>query len=84
MEMVDKWNRHEIVVDEEMVAFVEVPSYLEQFFHDGVHQAIFLDLGLSVCEISQAVVGHRVTQHPKFDSPTAVVLAGQILHETGF
>jgi hypothetical protein len=91
MEMMGKWNRHEIVVDEDMVAFVEVPSNLKQFFHNGVPQAIFLDVDLiflrpdpSVCENPQAVVGQRVTQHPKFDSPTVVVLVGQILHETGF
>jgi hypothetical protein len=42
MEMVDKWKGQEIVVDEDMVAFVEVPSNLKQFFHDGVPQAIFL------------------------------------------
>jgi hypothetical protein len=49
MEMADKWNRHEIVVvvDENMVAFVEVPSSLEQFFHDGVSQAIFWMFSLS-------------------------------------
>jgi hypothetical protein len=67
MEMADKWKRHEIVVDEDMVAFVEVPSNLMQFFHDGVPQTIFLDavlvflrLGSSVCEKHQAVVGQRV------------------------
>jgi hypothetical protein len=32
----------------------------------------------------QVVVGQKVTQHPKFDSPTVVVLVGQILHKTGF
>jgi ribonucleotide reductase beta subunit family protein with ferritin-like domain len=46
MEMADKWNRHEIVVDEDMIAFVEVPSNQKQFFHDVVHQAIFLDVVL--------------------------------------
>jgi hypothetical protein len=92
MEMVDKWNRHEIVVDEGMVALVEVPSNLKQFFPDGVLLVIFfLDVVLvflrpvfSVCEKPQAVVGHRVAQHPKFDSPVVVVLIGQILYETGF
>jgi hypothetical protein len=44
----------------------------------------FLRPGPSVCEKPQAVVGHRVTQHAKFDSPTVVVLVEQILHETGF
>jgi hypothetical protein len=32
----------------------------------------------------QAVVGHRVTQHPKFDSSAVMVLLVQILHETDF
>jgi hypothetical protein len=57
MEMANKWNRHEIVVEEDVVAFVEVPSNLKQFFHDGVPDAIFLDVvlvplrpGLCVCE----------------------------------
>jgi hypothetical protein len=30
--MVDKLNRHETVVDDDMVAFVEVPSNLSSFF----------------------------------------------------
>jgi hypothetical protein len=49
MEMADKWHRHEIlvVVDEDIVAFVEVPSNLKQFFYDGVPQAIFGMLSLS-------------------------------------
>jgi hypothetical protein len=38
MEMMDKWNRHEVVVDKVMVAFVEVPSNIKQSFHDGVPQ----------------------------------------------
>jgi hypothetical protein len=91
MEMADKWNGHEVVVDEDMLAFVEVPSNLSQFFHSGVPQAIFLNVvlifltpGLSVYEKPQAVVGHRVAQHPKCDSPVVVVLVGQILHETCF
>jgi hypothetical protein len=90
MEMVDKWNRHETVVNEDMVTFVEVPSNQKQFSHNSVHQAIFFDVvlvfvrpGPSVCETPQAVGGQRVAQHPKFDSPMVVVLAGQILHETG-
>jgi hypothetical protein len=41
MEMAGKRNRHEIVVDEGMVAFAEVPSNLKQFLHDGEPQAIF-------------------------------------------
>jgi hypothetical protein len=55
-----------------MVAFVKVPFNLKQFFHDGVPQAIvvvFLRPGPSVCEKPQAVIGHRVAQHPKSDSP---------------
>jgi hypothetical protein len=32
MDMADKWNKLEIVVDEDMIAFVEVPSNLKQFF----------------------------------------------------
>jgi hypothetical protein len=91
MEMADKLNRYEIVVEEEMVGFVEVPSNLKQFFHDGVPQTILLDVvsdflrpDPSVCEKTQAVVGHRVAQHPKFDSPVVVVLVVQMLHETGF
>jgi hypothetical protein len=44
MEVVDKWDRHEIVFDEDMVAFVEVPSSIKQFFHDGVRQAIFFGM----------------------------------------
>jgi hypothetical protein len=40
--------------------------------------------GSSVCEKPQAVVGHSVAQHPKFDSPTVVVLVGQIVHESDF
>jgi hypothetical protein len=46
MEMVDRHDAHEIVVDEDMVAFAEVPSNLKQFFHDGVPQAIFVDIVL--------------------------------------
>jgi hypothetical protein len=69
MEMADKWNSHETAVDKDMVAFVEVPSNLKQFFHDSVPQAIFfLDVvlvflkpGSSVCEKPQAVVGHKVS-----------------------
>jgi hypothetical protein len=46
---------------------------------------VFLRPGPSTCEKPQAVFGHRVTQHPKFDSPTVVVVpVGQTLHETGF
>jgi hypothetical protein len=45
---------------------------------------VFLRPGPSVCEKPQAVVGHRVAQHPRFDSSTVVVLVGQIVHETGF
>jgi hypothetical protein len=41
MEMADKWNRYEIVVDKGTVAFVQVPSNLKQFFHDGVPQVTF-------------------------------------------
>jgi hypothetical protein len=70
-------------VNEDMVAFVEVASNLKQFFHDGVPQAIFMDVALvflrpgpSVCEKSQAVDGHRITQHPKLYSPAVVVLLG--------
>jgi hypothetical protein len=58
MEMVDKWNRHEIVVDEDMVAFVEVPSNLKQFFPDGVPQVIFLDV---VLVFLRPVAGHSRT-----------------------
>jgi hypothetical protein len=66
--LADKWNRHEIVVNEDMVAFVEVPSN-KQFFHDGVPQDIFLvvvlvflRIGPSICEYPQLVVGHsRIT-----------------------
>jgi hypothetical protein len=99
--MANKGSRHEIVVDKDMVAFVEVHSNLKQFFHDCVSQAIFLVVVFvfvflrsdpSLCQKPQAVARHRVTQHPKFDSPTvvvvvtavAVVVVGQILHETGF
>jgi hypothetical protein len=91
MEIADKWNRHEIVVDKDMVAFFEVPSILKHIFRSGVPQAISLDVmlvflrpGPSICEKSHAAVGHRVAQHPKFDSPVVVVLLGQILHETCF
>jgi hypothetical protein len=45
---------------------------------------LFLIPGPSVCEKPQAVVEHRVTQHPKYDSPMVVVLVGQTLHETSF
>jgi hypothetical protein len=41
MEMADRRDRHDIVVDKDMVAFDEVPSNLKQSFHDGVPQAIF-------------------------------------------
>jgi hypothetical protein len=43
----------------------------------------FLIPGSSVCEKPQAVVGHRVSQHPKSDSSMMVMLVGQILYETG-
>jgi hypothetical protein len=73
-----------------MVAFVEVPFNLVQFFHDGVPQVLFLDAvlvfmrpGPSVCDKPQAVVAHTRT-NPKFDSSEVVVLVQQILHETGF
>jgi hypothetical protein len=56
--------------------------YTRPFFLDVV--LVFLRPGPSVCEKPQAVIGHTVAQHPKFDSPTVVVLLGQILHETGF
>jgi hypothetical protein len=36
MEMVDKWNRHKIVVSEDLIAFVDVPSSLKQFLHNSV------------------------------------------------
>jgi hypothetical protein len=88
MEMADKWNRHEIAVNEDMVAFVEESSNLKQFFHSDAPQAIFEDVVLvflrpdpSVHEKPQAVIGYRVTQHPKFDSPMVVVLVRQTLHE---
>jgi hypothetical protein len=45
---------------------------------------VFLRPGPSVYEKPQAVVGHKVAHHPKFDSPVVVMLVGQILHETGF
>jgi hypothetical protein len=41
MEMADKWNTHETAVNEDMVAFVEVPSNLKQFNHDGVTPSHF-------------------------------------------
>jgi hypothetical protein len=44
----------------------------------------FLRPGPSECEKPQAVVGQRDAQHPKFDSPTVVVVVGEILLETGF
>jgi hypothetical protein len=47
MEMADKWNRHETVTDEDTIAFVEVPSKIKQFFHDGASQAFFWMLSLS-------------------------------------
>jgi hypothetical protein len=57
---------NEIVVDEDIIAFVKVPSNLEQFFHDGVPQTIFLDVvlvflrpGPSVYDKPEAVVGHK-------------------------
>jgi hypothetical protein len=91
MEMAHKWKRHETVVNEDMVAFVEVPSNQKQFSHDGVPEAtflgvvlVFLSPGPSVCEKTQRVVGIRVAQHPKYDSPMVVVLIGQILHETDY
>jgi hypothetical protein len=85
MEMADKRNRHEITVDQDVVAFVEVPSNLKQFF-TMVHPKpfSFLDVVLVFLRTGTSVVGHRFTQHPKFDSPMVVVLAGQTLHETGF
>jgi hypothetical protein len=83
--MADKWNRHERVVDEDIVAFVGVPSSLKQIFHNSVPQAILLDVVLVLLRPGlSVVVGHRVAQHPKFDSPMVVVLVRQILHETGF
>jgi hypothetical protein len=64
MKIVDKWNRHEIVVNEDMVVFVKVPCNLKQFFHDGVLHAIFLDAvlvflrpGPSVCENPRQQLG---------------------------
>jgi hypothetical protein len=48
--MADKWNRHEIVVDEDMVAFVEVPFSLKHFFHNGVSQAIYFGCYLCLPE----------------------------------
>jgi hypothetical protein len=80
METAEKWDSHEIVVKEHMVAFVEVPpisssffimAYLRPFFFYVV--LFFLRNDPSVCEKSQAVVGYRVAQHPKFGSPTAMV-----------
>jgi hypothetical protein len=56
--------------------------YTRPFFLDVA--LVFLRPGPSVCEKPHAVIRQRVTQHPKFDSPTVVVLVGQILHETGF
>jgi hypothetical protein len=50
------------------VTFGGVPSNLQHLVHNGVPQAIFLDVilvylrpGLSVCERPQAVVGHSYT-----------------------
>jgi hypothetical protein len=53
---VDKWNRHEIVVIEDMVAFVEVPFNLKQFFHNSVPQAIFFMLSLSSLDLAPLYV----------------------------
>jgi hypothetical protein len=90
MEMADKWNRHKIVVDKD-VAIVEVPSISSSFFMTVYPRPFFFNVALvflrpgpSVCEKPQAEVGHRVTQHPKFNSSTVVVLVVQILLETGF
>jgi hypothetical protein len=47
MEMANKWNRHEMVVDEDMVAFVEIPSNLKQFFTVVYPRAFFQMLSLS-------------------------------------
>jgi hypothetical protein len=76
METVDKWNRYEIAVNEDMVAFVEVPSISQAAFSRWCPQAIFLDVvlvfqrpGPSLCENPQAAVGHRDAQHPKSYSP---------------
>jgi hypothetical protein len=90
--MADEWNRHEIVVDDDMVAFVEAPSSLKQFFTTVYPRPfffldvvlVFLRPGPSLCEKPQAVIGHKVAQHPKFDSPMLVVPVGQILLVTGF
>jgi hypothetical protein len=32
MEMADKWKRHEIAVEKDMIAFVEVPSISQAAF----------------------------------------------------
>jgi hypothetical protein len=78
----DKWNRHVIVVNEDMVAFIEVPSNVKQFFHDSIPQAflvlVFLKPDPHVCEKPQAVAEDRVAQHLKCDSPTVMVLVGQM------
>jgi hypothetical protein len=58
MEMTDKWNRHEIVFDEDMVAFVEVPSNPKEFFSQQCitgHFFFFLDIFLVFLRLGPSV-----------------------------
>jgi hypothetical protein len=55
MELADKWKRHEIFVDNDMVDFVKVPSNLKQFFHSGIIQGILLDVVLVFLRIGPSV-----------------------------
>jgi hypothetical protein len=74
MEMAGKWNGHDIVVDEDTVAFVEVPSNLKQFFHDGALQAISLDVVLVFLRPGPSVydtVGHKSHTTPKILFPNS-------------
>jgi hypothetical protein len=57
MDVGDKWNKYEIVVDEDVVDFVEVPSNHKQLFHNGVPQAIFLDVVLVFLRPGPSVCG---------------------------
>jgi hypothetical protein len=41
MEMADKWNRHEIIVNEHMVAFVEVPPQSQAVVFMTVYPMLF-------------------------------------------
>jgi hypothetical protein len=44
MEVVDKWNRREIVVDENVVAFLEVFSNLNQYFFATLSPGSVIDV----------------------------------------